>query len=107
MHPILSNTPETRNCTFFKLHCTFSNLTASLKTDIAIVHLYFYVPLFSIFCYCTAMIKRLPRLPLGISDFAKLREAGAHYLYVDKTQVLFDFEDKTVRCRREEARDKQ
>jgi hypothetical protein len=29
-------------------------------------------------------------LPLGISDFAKLREAGANYLYVDKTQVLFD-----------------
>jgi len=37
------------------------------------------------------MINRLPRLPLGISDFAKLREAGANYLYVDKTQVLFDF----------------
>jgi hypothetical protein len=36
------------------------------------------------------MTNRLPRLPLGISDFAKLREAGANYLYVDKTQVLFD-----------------
>jgi len=36
------------------------------------------------------MPNRLPRLPLGISDFAKLREAGANYLYVDKTQVLFD-----------------
>ncbi|MEI7901846.1 MAG: AAA family ATPase, partial [bacterium] len=36
------------------------------------------------------MAHSLPRLPLGISDFAKLREAGANYLYVDKTQVLFD-----------------
>jgi hypothetical protein len=36
------------------------------------------------------MTNRLPRLPLGISDFAKLREDGANYLYVDKTQVLFD-----------------
>jgi len=36
------------------------------------------------------MTTSLPRLPLGISDFAKLREAGANYLYVDKTQVLFD-----------------
>jgi hypothetical protein len=36
------------------------------------------------------MANRLPRLPLGISDFAKLREAGANYLYIDKTQVLFD-----------------
>jgi hypothetical protein len=36
------------------------------------------------------MTNTLPRLPLGISDFAKLREAGANYLYVDKTQVLFD-----------------
>ena len=25
----------------------------------------------------------LPRLPLGISDFAKLREEGQNYLYVD------------------------
>ncbi len=32
----------------------------------------------------------LPRLPLGISDFAKLREAGANYLYVDKTRLLAD-----------------
>ena len=36
------------------------------------------------------MTNTLPRLPLGISDFAKLREEGANYLYVDKTQVLFD-----------------
>ncbi|MEI7901314.1 MAG: AAA family ATPase [bacterium] len=36
------------------------------------------------------MSPSLPRLPLGISDFAKLREAGADYLYVDKTRVLFD-----------------
>ena len=36
------------------------------------------------------MSNRLPRLPLGISDFAKLREVGANYLYIDKTQVLFD-----------------
>jgi hypothetical protein len=36
------------------------------------------------------MIQPLPRLPLGISDFAKLREAGANYLYVDKTRRLFD-----------------
>jgi hypothetical protein len=32
----------------------------------------------------------LPRLPLGISDFAKLREAGAGYLYVDKTRYLHE-----------------
>jgi hypothetical protein len=36
------------------------------------------------------MTNRLPRLPLGISDFMVLREEGANYLYVDKTQVLFD-----------------
>ena len=36
------------------------------------------------------MTNRLPRLPLGISDFAKLREDGAKYLYVDKTQVLLN-----------------
>jgi hypothetical protein len=36
------------------------------------------------------MSNSLPRLPLGISDFAKLREAGENYLYVDKTRVLFD-----------------
>jgi hypothetical protein len=36
------------------------------------------------------MTNTLPRLPLGISDFAKLREAGANYLYVDKTRVLYD-----------------
>ena len=36
------------------------------------------------------MSNSLPRLPLGLSDFAKLREAGANYLYVDKTKVLFD-----------------
>ncbi len=36
------------------------------------------------------MNKSLPRLPLGISDFAKLREAGQNYLYVDKTQRILD-----------------
>ncbi len=36
------------------------------------------------------MTNSLPRLPLGISDFEVLREEGANYLYVDKTQVLFD-----------------
>ena len=36
------------------------------------------------------MVQPLPRLPLGISDFAKFREAGQDYLYVDKTRVLFD-----------------
>ena len=36
------------------------------------------------------MSNSLPRLPLGISDFAKLREPDANYLYVDKTQVLFN-----------------
>jgi hypothetical protein len=30
----------------------------------------------------------LPSLPLGLSDFATLREAGANYLYVDKTRQL-------------------
>ncbi len=30
----------------------------------------------------------LPALPLGLSDFATLREAGANYLYVDKTRQL-------------------
>jgi hypothetical protein len=30
----------------------------------------------------------LPSLPLGLSDFAKLRETGANYLYVDKTRQL-------------------
>ena len=39
------------------------------------------------------MNKSLPRLPLGISDFAKLREAGANYLYVDKTQRILDLLD--------------
>ncbi|MDD2707403.1 MAG: AAA family ATPase [Verrucomicrobiae bacterium] len=34
------------------------------------------------------MSQALPRLPLGLSDFAKLREAGANYLYVDKTRAL-------------------
>jgi hypothetical protein len=34
------------------------------------------------------MNQRLPRLPLGLSDFATLREAGQNYLYVDKTQAL-------------------
>lgn len=34
------------------------------------------------------MKSELPRLPLGISDFSKLREAGANYLYVDKTRQL-------------------
>ncbi len=36
------------------------------------------------------MTNRLQRLPLGISDFEKLREDGANYLYVDKTRVLLD-----------------
>ena len=36
------------------------------------------------------MVYPLPRLPLGISDFAKLRETGADYLYVDKTLRLFN-----------------
>ena len=30
----------------------------------------------------------LPSLPLGLSDFATLREAGANNLYVDKTRQL-------------------
>ena len=34
------------------------------------------------------MNDHLPRLPLGISDFAKLRQAGVGYLYVDKTGTL-------------------
>ena len=34
------------------------------------------------------MNDHLPRLPLGISDFAKLRQAGEPYLYVDKTGAL-------------------
>ena len=36
------------------------------------------------------MAHPLPRLPLGISDFAVLREEGMNYLYVDKTHVLLD-----------------
>ncbi|MEI8242563.1 MAG: AAA family ATPase [bacterium] len=36
------------------------------------------------------MAQPLPRLPLGISDFAVLREEGMNYLYVDKTRVLLD-----------------
>jgi len=36
------------------------------------------------------MDKQLPRLPLGISDFAKLRDAEQNYLYVDKTQRVLD-----------------
>jgi hypothetical protein len=39
------------------------------------------------------MAHHLPRLPLGISDFAKLHEAGANYLYVDKTLPLFNLLD--------------
>jgi hypothetical protein len=39
------------------------------------------------------MVQPLYRLPLGISDFAKLREAGASYLYVDKTLPLFNLLD--------------
>ena len=39
------------------------------------------------------MTNRLPRLPLGISDFAVLREEGMNYLYVDKTRVLFNLLD--------------
>ncbi|MDD2707631.1 MAG: AAA family ATPase [Verrucomicrobiae bacterium] len=34
------------------------------------------------------MSQALPHLPLGLSDFAKLRESGANYLYVDKTRAL-------------------
>ncbi|WP_052507334.1 ATP-binding protein [Desulfonatronovibrio magnus] len=34
------------------------------------------------------MNKERMKLPLGISDFLKLREAGANYLYVDKTAQL-------------------
>ncbi len=36
------------------------------------------------------MAQPLPRLPLGISDFAVLREEGMNYLYVDKTLRLLD-----------------
>jgi hypothetical protein len=36
------------------------------------------------------MVQPLPRLPLGISDFAVLREEGMNYLYVDKTLRLLD-----------------
>ena len=36
------------------------------------------------------MVSELPRLPLGLSDFAKMREAGSNYLYVDKTRALSD-----------------
>jgi hypothetical protein len=39
------------------------------------------------------MIQPLPRLPLGISDFAVLREEGPNYLYVDKTLRLFNLLD--------------
>jgi hypothetical protein len=39
------------------------------------------------------MTNTLPRLPLGISDFEKLREEGANYLYVDKTLALFNLLD--------------
>ena len=34
------------------------------------------------------MSSELIRLPLGLSDFATMREEGAHYLYVDKTQSV-------------------
>jgi hypothetical protein len=34
------------------------------------------------------MTDGLPQLPLGISDFAVLREPEANYLYVDKTRLL-------------------
>ena len=34
------------------------------------------------------MNNNLPRLPLGLSDFANVREAGLNYLYVDKTRAL-------------------
>ena len=40
--------------------------------------------------YSFIMAKQLSRLPLGISDFAKLREAGQNYLYVDKTARILD-----------------
>ncbi len=36
------------------------------------------------------MVQPLPRLPLGISDFAVLREEGMDYLYVDKTLRLLN-----------------
>jgi hypothetical protein len=36
------------------------------------------------------MSAHLPKLPLGISDFAKLRQVGDGYLYVDKTRHLFE-----------------
>ena len=39
------------------------------------------------------MSNSLPRLPLGISDFAVLREEGTNYLYVDKTRALFNLLD--------------
>jgi hypothetical protein len=45
------------------------------------------------FATVPGMAQPLPRLPLGISDFAKLREAGANYLYVDKTLPLFNLLD--------------
>jgi len=38
--------------------------------------------------YDCPMNAKLPRLPLGISDFAVLRETDANYLYVDKTRLL-------------------
>ncbi len=36
------------------------------------------------------MDKTLPKLPLGLSDFAVLREEGANHLYVDKTGRILD-----------------
>jgi len=39
------------------------------------------------------MVLPLPRLPLGISDFAVLREEGMNYLYVDKTSRLLHLLD--------------
>lgn len=36
------------------------------------------------------MDRELPKLPLGLSDFANIRESGANYLYVDKTRLVAD-----------------
>lgn len=40
--------------------------------------------------HCKSMSMKLPRLPLGISDFAKLRQAKEVCLYIDKTKDLFE-----------------
>ena len=46
------------------------------------------LPLSGAFRYPLPINDRLPRLPLGLSDFDALREDGQDYLYVDKTQAL-------------------